>query len=366
MSKFLDLKFKAFGLDINDSSIKIARLGRNKKGPCIDSFAELKIGDGLITNGVVNKEDSLVKLIKAACAKVRGKKLGTKYVVCSLPEEESFLQVIQMPKMDEEELRSAISFEVENHIPLTTDQVYFDFQTITPTESSSDHCDVLIIAMAKKTVDIYLSCVKRAGLIPIALEIESQSISRALIKNEVCEQPVVILDIGQNNTDFVVFSGRSTRFTYSIPISSSQFTDAISKSLKTTPEKAERLKLKHGISENGKGEEKKVLMALWPILDEFVSNIKKHIDFYQEHALHEHLSSKKGVQKIILCGGGANLKGLPTFLSQRLGVIVEVGDPFINLGTGPRGGEVSKIDFPSFAACLGLAQRAVDCKEYEY
>jgi type IV pilus assembly protein PilM len=366
MIRFLDLKYRAFGLDINDSSLKIVKLKKKRSGFCIDSFGELKIDPGLIVNGVISNEDALAKAIKLACSAVKGKKLKTKYVVCSLPEQESFMQVIQMPKMNEDELKSAISFEAENYIPLPIDQVYLDSQIIVPLENVSDHYDVLVVAMGKKTVDTYLSCVKKAGLIPIVFEVEFRSISRALIKDDLSEQPVVLLDIGENNTDLVVFSGRSVRFTYSIPISSSHFTKAISESLGLNFQDAEKTKIEYGLEEAGGKQATDVLKALWPLLDEFVSNIKKHIDFYQEHVSHEHLSSKGEVKKIILCGGGASLKGLPQFLSQRLGIGVEVGDPFVNLGPKFKKGAASKIDPPSFAACIGLAKRAADGKDYEY
>ena len=366
MMKFLDLKFKAFGLDINDSSLKIAMFQKKKNGFYIDSLGELKMDPGLIINGAVNNEDALAKAIKTLYGTVKGKKLKTRYAVCSLPEEESFLQVIQMPKMSEDELKSAILFEAENYIPLPIDQVYLDFQIITPLEKVSDHCDVLFVAMPKKIVDTYFSCIRKAGLIPLAFEVESQSISRALIKNEMCEQPIVILDIGQNNTDFVVFSGRSTRFTYSIPTSSSQLTNAIAEALAVSPKEAERLKVKHGLEGKEGSESKAVLKVLWPILDDFASNIKKHIDFYQEHTFHEHLLSKEEVRKIIICGGGANLKGLVEFLSQRLGVGVEVGDPFVNFGEKPKDENIGKINFSSFTSFFFLAQRAADFEGYEY
>ena len=108
---FLDLKYDTFGLDINDLSLKIVKLKKQHKGFGLDSFNEIKIAPGIIEDGVIKEEDILAKIIKSSYGSAKGGGIKTKYVVASLPEEKSFLQVIQMPKMTPEELKTAVSFE---------------------------------------------------------------------------------------------------------------------------------------------------------------------------------------------------------------------------------------------------------------
>jgi len=63
---FLDLKYEAFGLDINDLSLKIVKLKKQYGGFDISSFNEIKIMPGVIKNGVIMKEAVLVRAIKSA------------------------------------------------------------------------------------------------------------------------------------------------------------------------------------------------------------------------------------------------------------------------------------------------------------
>jgi type IV pilus assembly protein PilM len=198
-----------FGMEINDSSLRIMKLKHKHKGFDIVSFNEVYIAPGIVKSGVIQDQATLIKIIKLACSTVKGKKIDTKYVAVSLPEEKSFSQVIQMPKMEEEELKSAILFEAENYIPLPVSEVYLDFQAIDPIKDSLNHLDVLIVAMPKKIVNSYVSCLKKAGLVPLAIEIESEAITRALVENEISASPIVLIDFGKNSTDFVVFAGRS-------------------------------------------------------------------------------------------------------------------------------------------------------------
>ena len=357
---FSTLKTEAFGLDINDSSFKIIKL-RKKRGflqPV--SCNEKKIPEGIIKSGIIQNEDAFIKIIKNALATVRGEKIKTKYVIASLPEEKSFSQVIQMPKMKEAELKSAVPFEAENYIPLPIDQVYLDFQIISPAVDRVDHLDILIIAAEKTIVDSYVSCLKKAGLIPLALEVETQSIVRALVKEETSSVPLVLIDFGEDSTDFIVFSGSSIRFTSSIPISSRQITEAISKNLKVSFKQAETMKMKYDVmmpATNSRAET--VSKAVVPILEDLVCNVKKYFDFYSEHDSHDHLSEQKGIGKIILSGGGANLKGIDGFFSKELNIPVEIGNPWTNFSKKLKKVELVEIQKKpsSFVTALGLALR---------
>lgn len=344
MFNLLRLKQEAFGLDISDLSLKIIKLKKKQKGLALASFGTAEIKPGIIEEGEIKDEESLAKIIKNALTKVKGEKLKTKYVIASLPEEKAFLQVIQMPKMSIEDLKSAVIYEAENYIPLPAEQVYLGSQIIQPICSHLDHFDVLIAALPKKTINPYVSCLKKVGLKPLALEIESLAVVRALIENEATAWPVLLIDFGQTRTSFIIFSGRSVRFTSSIPVSGQHFTKIISKALKIKMTKAEELKKKWGLEEKIKFgirdrktvkiiERGKIFEALIPALVDLIEQIRKYLAYYQSHASHEHLpvNSQGGVKKVLLCGGGANLKGLPNFLALELKLPVEISNPWVNI-----------------------------------
>lgn len=385
MLEVLTLKPEAFGLDISDLSLKIIKLKKRGKVFDLAAFGEEKIQPGIIKEGEIKDQKALSVIIQRAIINVKGKKLNTKYVVASLPEERAFLQVIQMPKLSEEDLKSAVVFEAENYIPLPIEKVYLDSQVVQPAYNHLDHCDVLIAALPKITVDPYISVLKLAKLQPIALEIESQAIARALTKNEVSYSPMLLIDLGQTRTSFIVFSGHALRFTSSIPVSSGSFTEIIAKALEVNSEEAERLKIKYGLEEkiqlkikNGvekKVERGKIFEALVPALVDLIQQIKRYLDYYQTHASHEHLPPARGgeahspngrpngrdISKILLCGGGANLKGLPELLSLELKTPVELGNPWVNILPESLK-EVPELPFEKslgFATALGLALRGI-------
>jgi type IV pilus assembly protein PilM len=358
--EFFSLKPKTFGLDISDLSLKFLMLKKTKKEFKVSSFGELSIEPGIIEGGEVKDEEKLAGIVKEVTEKVK-----TKYVVASLPEEKAFLHVVKMPVMSEEDLKSAIVFEAENYIPLPVNEVYLDFEIIPQVENTAKNLEVLLAGVPKKVVDSYLRVLKTADLKPVAFEIESLAIARALINNRVTTQPVLIVDLGATRSSIIIFDRKSIRFTTSISISGMGFTELIAKNLKISFEEAERLKIEEGLGESLKIKidektdfkmtKNNIFEILIPALIDLIQQIEKYIDYYQIHALSSDLPEReRKIQKIIICGGGANLKGLKEFLELELKIPVEIGNPLINLG------EVK--NFPkekslSFTTAIGLASR---------
>lgn len=315
---FLTLHPEAFGLDLSDLSLKVAKLKRTAKGLKLESFGEFPIPEGLILQGEIKNEEELSRLIGEA---VRSLSLQTSFVVASLPEEKAFLQIIQLPQMKQGEIKNAVVFEAENYIPYPVDTVYLDSEFVPPLKDSLDHMDVLVAALPKAIVDSYMNCFSKAGLFPRVLEIESLATARALVPQETASSPVLLLDMGATRTGFAVFAGKSLRFTASIPVSGFGLTQALSQSLSVSPQEAEEIKRTQGMAE-----------PLMPLLSDLAKEVRKYMGYYESHASHQHLAQdEKRIKKVFLAGGGANLAGLSEFLSKELEASVVQGNPWVNI-----------------------------------
>jgi len=357
-------KPQAFGLDISDSSIKVALIQKKGKNFELVSHNRTDILEGVIKDGEIKKGNELIELIKKSIAETKGKKIKTCYAVCSLPEQHSFIKIIQMPQMDIKELRAAIKWEIEANIPFPLEEVYVDWQIIKPVKNHLDHLDIVINAVHKSSIDKYLDVLRRAGIEPVVLETESLASIRSLIKDEFAPRPVLIIDLGFDRTSFNIFAGNSIRFTSSISISNNQMINKIAESLNINWNEARILKLKIGLDKEKDGG--KVFNILLPVLTKLAEQIKDCISFYDQRSEHEHGYSG-GVSKIILCGGGANLFGLPEYLSSWLKIPVVLGNPWINIFPDKKGKinldkllNISYKEALGYTTVFGLALRGVN------
>ena len=351
-------KHSAFGLDISDLSIKIALLEQTGKHIQLASFGRQEIPENVIESGVIKKEEELINLIKKAVREAQGQKIRTELCVVSLPETESYIRVVQLPRIKKEEISEAIKWELEANIPVALDDLYFDWQEIIRTSSQENHLDILIGALPKTLVDPYLNVIKKAGLAPLAFEIESVATARALIKNEISADAVMMIDLGAKKTTLVIFGDDTILFTTGLAISSTELIYDIAKSLKVGKEKARDLKFKIGLDETN--EDGKTYQAMKPRILGLVEEIRKYFDYFQASKLGH--SGRTNIAKILLCGGGANLKGLPAFLSSRLKIGVSAGNPWVNIFSASSD-ELPEITFDnslSYATALGLALRGLE------
>ncbi len=347
--RIFSLDPKIFGLDLSDLSVKVLQFEKNGAVEKIRAYCSLDIPPGNIEDSKILRKDKVASCIKKAIKKAGPKKITTRKVICSLPESKAFIRIISIPAMEREQAREAIKWEMEANIPLPIDQVYFDWQFL-PTDSSRKQ-SVLTVAVSREVVDEIMEVLEKAGLEVYGLEVESIASARSLVRKEETNEKgaSLIIDLGAQRTSFIMIVKGVVYFTSSIPFSSEGMNDAIMRSLRVSLQEAEEIKLHDGIT-RGENNENEIFHVVAPLLENLVTEVKKTLDFYGEIS-----QEQSSIEKIILCGGGANLKGLVPYLSKRLGKEVEVGNPWVNVALGDTLPVISKEDSVRYSTVIGLA-----------
>lgn len=344
---------RPFGLDLSDLSLKSVFLERDGDTDTLSSFGSVPLPPGAVSDGEIMKEEAVISAIQSLLAKSGPHKIRTRQVVCSLPEVKAFLRIINLPAMDEEEAREAVKWEIEANIPLTLDQVYYDSQALSRNLSGEKNkMSMLVVVVAKSVVDQFVGTLEAAGLEVVGLETESIAQARSLLLEAESDQTTLIVDIGDRRTSFLVSIGNTPCFTSSIPLSSQMITDAISKSMRVPFEEAESIKITYGIGSSIKKDA--LFNAVQPVLENLVVEIERSIAFYLND-----LKYSSAVDTVVLCGGGSNMVGLLPYLSQRLSVPVELGNPWVNVRLGGRLPLIERKRSVQYSTAIGLALRNV-------
>lgn len=338
-----------FGLDISDLSLKAVEIHTAGKEQKVVGIQSVPLSQGAVVDGVIMKEDEF----SAALAKVRANakpgKIAVDHVVCSLPEIKAFLRIIHIPKMEEAEAKEAVKWEMGANIPLSIDQVYYDWQ-ISERNFSKDKTkmSVIVVAVPRTVVEQYLAILTEAGLKVIGFEIESIAQTRSLFSQKKKEHTSLIVDIGDRRTSFVIAIDGIPCFTSSIPLSSHAMTDAIAKSLGVSMDEAEKTKRAYGVGSALKNDH--IFTAMKPVLENFVQEIERSTDFYLKE-----LQYSNEIDEILLCGGGAKTKGIVPYLSRRLGRTIILGDPWVNVSLNKKIPPINREESVQYATAIGLS-----------
>lgn len=348
--KIINFEDRYFGLDLSDMSVKVFQLEKSGRIDRVRSFNSKEIKIGLINNGRIIDKEKVSQIIREAVRSAGPKKINTKKVVCSIPESKVFLRTVSIPKVSESEAREAIKWEIEESIPLLVDQVYYDWQFL---EQEGGKQNVLTVAVAKEIIKELVTTLEYSGLSVYGLEMESIATARSLIANNPKEEACLLIDMGAEKTSFIIVKKNIPYFTSSIPFSSSNMTEVIASQMNVAREEAEKIKTTQGIEHSFKNNS--IFNLMKPFLENLAVEVEKTMDFY-------HNMSKVPVEinKIIISGGGANLRGLMPYFTTRLSKEVVFGVPWGNLNLGNNLPPISKNDSARYATAVGLAMRGIN------
>jgi len=314
------------GLDISDFSLKLFQLNRFGKKIKIQAISRLDLPKGLIEAGVIKNQQEVLLAIKQLIAKPKYGRVRPTEIVACLPETKTFIKLIEVEKTPND-FEATLRAEMEKQIPFSFDEIYYDWQVISETSSSKQ---VLVGAGSKEIVNQYADLINKTGIPLSALEVESVPICRSLLAEEhykfkaVSKTNYGIIDIGAQRTSMTVYSEKTLLFTMSIPLSGDKITEQIGKILKIDFKLAEKAKIICGLDEHkAQGIVRDILSDM---INELVSKIKGVIRYYQDH-----FPNRGPLNKILLCGGGANIENISRILSQALSIEVAPGNPLVNL-----------------------------------
>lgn len=336
-----------FGVDFSGSSLRLLQLEKKGKSLDILGWSEKKIPKGIIEQGKIIKKEAFVEIFQEALEKVNGSFSGNN-IMLTIPEEKIFTRVVSVPVVeDKESLEDAIKWETESNIPIALNDIYYDWQII---DKNEEKIDVLIMATAKEVVDNYLEIFDSLDLKIIALEPESLSMARSLILNG-SQGYVLLVYIGTNSSNFAICKNGLPIFTANSSVSGKMMTEIVVKELGISFEKAESYKIKKGleVALNSREGSNAIFNSVLEIL---LKEINSNIDFLQENLFPEEKNKK--ISKIIMCGGGSNLKGLSSYLTVKLRQPVVQSNPWVNLNFIEKIPPISKQDSQGFAPVIGL------------
>jgi len=317
------------GLDIGSSNIKVVQLRPKDDKFILETYGLVNFSYEIAGQDNVTLEQTaqLIKnLLKTA-------KVSSDQVVASLPNSAVFTSVIEIPKIPESEMKSAVEFEAKKYVPLPLSEVALSWSIIKNKKfkitkdtnlgslnGSDNKVKILLTAVPTAILENYLKVFKIVGLQPQALEIEAISLIRSLVGED--EGTVLLIDIGAKSSSINLVDSGYLRLSKSLNVGGDTVTSGISQSLSVNFARAEQFKKDFGLS----NKTTQIPQMMRPILDVIKNEATQLISLFE--------STGERIDKIILSGGSAKLPNLKQYFAT-LGKPVVLANPW------------SKIVYPS-------------------
>lgn len=337
-----------FALDIGTNAIRVVQLRKTASGWNLDHYGYVPI-DSKLTGS--DSEESRRKVAEVIMTAVGQSGIKTKNVVVGLPSSKTFTTVVDVPNVNEGELKATMKYQIDQYIPMSADDAQVDWAPLGPSLRAQNQQEVLVTSVAKSYSEDRLELVESLGLNVIAAEPDPIAMVRALTMPGM-QGAVLELDMGEHSTDIALVYGDAPRLIRTIPTGIATFVKATVSNLNVQDDQARQFILKFGLAQDRL--EGQVLRALESTLDSFAAEITKSIKFFETRY------SSVPLEGVLIAGFGSVIPQLDAYLASKVGKQVSIANPWQGIQMSANDQKQLTPVAAEFSTVIGLAKRGED------
>lgn len=364
---------QAVGMDIDRGAIKAAQVTKGGGDYTLQHVGYRRLPPGTIVEGEVADHDLLASEIEEFWSSHDFK--GNS-VVIGISNQKVVARLLDFPRMDPEDLESAIGFEAQDHIPMPIDEAVLDHVVLGPQEEGSDIDRILIVAAQRDMVSRFTSAVRTAGIRPVGVDVKALSLMRSTLPETVFDEgATLLLDVGTEITNLAVSQGGSPTMTRFIIGGSDQFVQTIAEVAGIEQEDADKhlmnpnlrigdypedetLELEAEDTEENEPDDDLDPALMFDIRRGLEDSVQVMAEDVQRSV--EYHYSQPGaleVSRVFVSGEGALVKGLDGYVGELLGIPAQKSAPLQKLAANRSNVSDQQLQFmePVLAIALGLA-----------
>lgn len=357
------------GVDLGTSTSKIVELVDRKRRIELTTYAESNMKN-LLTNPPNGDQDAISKTADVLRQMMEQAGTSADSAVAALPGGVVFSTVLMMPQIPDSEMEKAVRFAARDIVPADIDEMVLGWSRVgSQPHMATDHADtvsspdeqktvppvhdgpmpVFITAAPKDIVSRYIAVFETIQVTLLALEVETFPLVRSLLNSNSSASGTLLVDIGSRATTFHIIDGGTPRVSHTIDFGGYDVTAAVAQALNISEDDAEQSKVKKGLLLD---KDDAAHSAVESAVARQAEKAKDLLNLYEQKA-------GKRIQRAVLIGGGANLKGLPEYWSKVVGTQTSVGNPWKGLSYPAKlEGVLTEIG-PRFGVAVGLALRGM-------
>ncbi len=238
------------------------------------------------------------------------------------------VRFVQFPQMKTEELRGAISFEIDQYIPFKSHEVVWDFHVLEENlqGNSGPVMNVLLAAVKRDELYAIIKIFQDAGLEIELIDVDALAAINALsfFYPEKLQAPTAILDIGTEVSTLSVAHNGKARFIRDISFGGLDILKRLKRKLGLSQEKAlEQIEVDRVPTPEA-------ALILKEALGDLVTDLKLSLNYYLDQ-----VPAAEPVKQLFIGGGGGYHPIVTETLKANLGIEVEAMDVLSKIQTAP-------------------------------
>ena len=343
---------KIIGVDIGQSSVKIAEIEKKGDGFKLVKFLKKDFPEGSIVEDEIQKPDEIKEIVSAAIKKGG---FSTSQVCLGLYGPNTVARKLQLAGGSEDELEDQVFWEAEQYLPFPLEDSNLDHHLVG--DNIGGGVDVIVAAVKKEVMTKFKNLVENDGSVVKVADLSSIALSNLFIEHlkqteEDDNRSRMLIDFGSQKTIFIMIKNRMPVFVKEVLMGGMVVTEEIQRQLGVNFSEAEDLK----ITTDGQGNlPEEIVSIINSINQTIIAEIRKAYDIYISATSDDDLAG------CFVTGGSIRLPKFLDSLSKNLNVDITVFNPFesIEYASSFSEEDLSEIAYIG-AVSLGLAMRSVE------
>ncbi|MFM2424053.1 MAG: type 4 fimbrial biosis protein PilM, type pilus assembly protein PilM [Candidatus Parcubacteria bacterium] len=305
------LTMPSLGVDISDTSLKYIQFGETKKRiRPLEMWGEIDIPVGVLDRGLVHDQKQLASVLRECKERTKAT-----FVRVSLPEERAYLFETEIKRSTPaKEVRSLLEFRLEENVPIPAREAFFDYD-ILESDTTDKTLRVMVAAYSRETILHYYDACVEAGFVPLSFEVEAQAMARSVLPKQT-HGAHMLVDFGKTRTGVGIVLNGTLMYTSTIDFGGNQLSEVLRKVLGQVSEgELTVIKNTQGLIKGV--HDTRSYDALISTVSVIKDELASRLNYWHTG---ECKDEERLIQSIILCGGSANLKGLPEYFTETLGI----------------------------------------------
>jgi type IV pilus assembly protein PilM len=336
---------KIIGADIGAGTIQLVNTnGRGK----ITHAVSLDIPEGVVSQMQISTPEILTKSIKSA--KNMGRISGSSCIL-SLGGSNVIIRHILLPAMNDAQIYENVISEISAYLPVDTENYSIDYSIFEKdSEKSSSQIKVMVVAIPKAPLKMYMDCFKKAGIRVSAIDISEnaqEKLIRYLMQSK--GDPAYnfgVLDLGSETTNITTYLDGHFFVNKVAGIGGDILTADLAEVLGVDALSAETSKRQEDYFSSYSPAQRVVTQYA----DQIIFEANRVLDYFRNR------NNRESIDKVFICGGGSLLPGLAEYLQKNLDIEIEsLEDLMAPMFLKPP----ASSNYSSFAAAAGATFREV-------
>lgn len=247
ISLFSRTRYSPIGIDIGSRSVKLVQFNADYSR-LIDATRVDLSGEAEAEQARDNQPDRTAEVIRQAR---EGRDFRGKDAVLCLNDRHLFLQNIRVPQGDKSSLDRTVQQEAAGRIPFPIAEAEIRYIEAADIRHGDQIMrELILIACHRPVLEELLALVEKAGLRPVAVDIEPAALLRSYdVQFRRDEDRLVrsmLVHVGNGGTLVVIFQGQDILFVKYIELGGKHFDEAVARSLKMSVADATALRRNNG------------------------------------------------------------------------------------------------------------------------